>query len=708
MLALLHLLLSWLAAFVLLQALFGRLPVLIRIVGAGLVGLVLTGWVHYGAAALLHALGLADATFHGAIVAMAANAAVVVAGRARLRLDAVRLTRGEALGAGAALAVGAAIVGSHLSGYPLTVSANTWGDTALHIGLARSFSMADNFPTTLPIYAGEPIRYHFGFDFLAGGLERLGLPLAWAFTLPGAFAFAGVLVLLGELGRHVLGSTAAGVGAALLFVGNSSLAFLRYLERHPTPAAALDPATWWNHQGYLAIGPYQADEPIAIFWTLNPWLNQTHLTVTVALVLFVVAALLVRPGGTTHVTPVQAAALGLLAGASFWLNGVVFLAASVLVVVLLVLDRGDAPRRTVPTAVLVTATAAVFVVGALLQSDLLRVAALGLLGVGLVLLGNRRVGLPYFAAAGVAAVPQVLWLSGGGGLRFHTGYLVQDFRVTDPASWADLAGYWWLNVGLVGPLVLLAAFVVPRERRALLGATTAVFLVGNLVTVGLDVGGHNHKVFNLWEVLVNLYAAYALVWLVRRLWTRGRVPGRAAAGVLTVVAAVLLGASGLLDLMTIKNDPRYGVFGDRQPAVSWIEASTARDAVFLTAPGEVYTVPTLAGRAVYLGGFPSWVEGYGYPVTDRQQVVEQVYEARSPGEACRLLTSAGIDYLQLGFDETKDGRFPGRDPDLFARDFVTAYSDPRTVYYDVAASCATETGQPPATAPGVSAVSGSR
>jgi hypothetical protein len=120
-----------------------------------------------------------------------------------------------------------------LSGDPLKVSLNTWGDTALHTGIARSFSQGANYPPVLPIFSGEPIRYHFGFDFYAGVLERVGLPIEWAFNLPGALGFAAIMVLVFALAHYLWQRVSIGVITAVLFATNGSLAFLCYFDRHP-------------------------------------------------------------------------------------------------------------------------------------------------------------------------------------------------------------------------------------------------------------------------------------------------------------------------------------------------------------------------------------------------------------------------------------------------------------------------------------------
>jgi len=328
--------------------------------------------------------------------------------------------------------------------------------------------------------------------------------------------------------------------------------------------------------------------------------------------------------------------------------------------------------------------------------------ALALLIGGLVLLGPIGQSLPFFVAAGVAALPQMIWLTGGQGtknsLSFHNGYLVDNFRFENPGSYLDFASYWWLNLGLVGPLVILAAILGRRADRKLLVAVMAIFVFGNIVTLGVDVGGHNHKVFNLWETLANVFAAYALVCVARLLWRGlpvhnrrlGTVLGRGIAVAVVPAALVVLLLSGLLDFMTLKNDPRYAVFGD-QPAIDWIEHHTSRESVFLTAYGDVYTLPTLAGRSVYLGGFSIWAADLGYDTTSREHRIASIYSAPDRATACERLLGTGVDYIQVGDSETQPDRFPQRNPDLFPGSFVGAFTDGHISYYDVKASCRTAT-----------------
>jgi hypothetical protein len=155
MLAVPYLLLSYLAALVIVQRIFREFPVFVRLVAAFVVSIVLTGWVNFAAGWLIHSLGHNDATFYGGFVTMGVNAVIMGLGWREFRRGAFCVRPLAVLGVCAALVLSGWVMHMHLAGDPLTVSGNTWGDTALHIGIARSFSEGDNFPPCSRCSAGR-------------------------------------------------------------------------------------------------------------------------------------------------------------------------------------------------------------------------------------------------------------------------------------------------------------------------------------------------------------------------------------------------------------------------------------------------------------------------------------------------------------------------------------------------------------------------
>jgi len=701
MLAAVYLLSLALAGIAVVTVLLPRAPVMVRLAGGFIAGIVVAAWVTYAVALGLSPL-TGESLLAGIFVSIVVSLGVLVKLVPGLRLADFRLRPLEIALIGLALIFSFWLMEQRLSvnddwpGDPVVVSANTWGDTALHVSLARSFSEGDNYPTEYPFYANEPIRYHFGYDFFAGALEKGGFNVPMAFNLPGALGFAAMMMLLFALARFLFaghgGGTKdpgslrnfgvwTGLVAVALLLTNSSFAFVRYFQQYDTIPEALKPAHWFEEHGtYLTVGPYTSDI-ITIFNTPNVYLTQTHLIIGMALVLFVAFALVQPLREGVSLTRGRGALLGVLFGLSFWLNGVLYVAAGVFFGVLLVVFA---------------------VLAALRHEDFARE-----------FWAKTKEAAWFIVPALALAVPQAVWLNGGiateGNVQTQIGYLVCSspdascwsnggMDVLNVAHWGDFAEYWWLNVGLAIPLMALAMIWGSNSDRKLFLAAMAVFVFGSTFQLSRDLGGHNHKIFNLWENLTNPFVAFALVglWNVSAQRVQflgvaidGKVVRSAAKFVVVPLVFFFLVLSGLLDFMTIKNDFKVAVFGEKQPAIEWIDENLPRDAVFLTTWGELYVEPNLAGRGVYLGYDP-WVASAGYDAETRRQRTAEMYGAPDKAAACRLLLQEEIDYVQIGPLERATDRFT-LDAALFERDFVAAGSvdvvGGLVTYYEVAASC---------------------
>ena len=120
-----------------------------------------------------------------------------------------------------------------IEGDTLILGRTAFGDLNIHLGMARSFSFGQNFPTGYVAYASGDIRYHFMFYFLVGNLEFLGLPIDWAINLPSILAFTSVLLLLHAVGSIVGRDARVGLFTVLFFLMRSSPAAFAYFARLP-------------------------------------------------------------------------------------------------------------------------------------------------------------------------------------------------------------------------------------------------------------------------------------------------------------------------------------------------------------------------------------------------------------------------------------------------------------------------------------------
>ena len=410
-----------------------------------------------------------------------------------------------------------------------------------------------------------------------------------AFNLLVALGFTALLALLFELGRLLSGSVVGGAFAALLMPFNSSLAFRDYLRRWGSDPFDL-PADLWQQPHRLHAGPYDG-KLISIYYTLNPYLNQRQLMLAMALGVLVIV-LLVRPLRTCEpLAARQAAGLGALLGLGFPLNGVVYL-------------------------------------------GVLSVATMLFL-----LFGRVRDGARFLLAAVVVALPSAVVLGDGAQPTWITDYLPV------PATAANYLRYWWLNLGLLLPLLALAAIWGSGVDSRLLIAFGAPWVAGNLVQLGNDPGGINHKFFNLAIALMGVYGGVMLSRLVAVRPRRLRWLGPVAAALLLLPLTL----SGVIDLMVIKNEPME--FAETEtPEAAWLAANTAGDAVFLTA-AYLYLPPSVAGRLLYLG-YPPFTATAGYDTVTREETARQIYGGSETNEICRQLLDAGIDYVEVGPVET--------------------------------------------------------
>ncbi|SDJ30776.1 hypothetical protein SAMN05444157_2752 [Frankineae bacterium MT45] len=692
MLATLYLIAATVAGFSVMNRLLPAAPTIVRLPAGLLVGIVVTAWTTFGVAYLL-APHTGRALLYGVVTSLVFSLIVIGIFGRNLRPRHLRVGWFEAIFAVVSFVFSYWMIGNRLSYDPtgkhyLLVSANTWGDFGLHIALSRSFSLGSNYaPTEYPFFAGEPIRYHFGYDFFAGALQSGGMSVLNSFNLPATLGFTTILLMLFATARLLFGpktdapvrwwrdkGIGAGLIAALLAMTNQSLEWLRFIsnDAHGSIWAALHPSLLWKHTGYLSGGPYTNDR-ISMFNSINVYMTQTHLIVAMGFVLFIAYALLDQLRNGVAMDRRLLLFLGVTFGMSFWLNGVLWIAAAVFFGSLLAIYALCACWRERQNAAAGAKSGAASGAASRATSggEWLAARREGLRWI--------KVGACFLIPALLIGVPQAIWLNGGsadgGSLTLHIGYLVcssttapcharGEMNLLSLTDWSSFVQYWWLNEGLLIPLLILAFVLGNRRDKKVITAITAIFIWGSLFQLGRDLGGQNHKVINLWENLSGLFVGFVLV----ELWTiaaRIAKEERAKRRLVSVVARVgvvfmliFLTVSGLPDFMAAKNDFKVSVFGDdnEHEIIHWIDANTPGKSIFLVDYDQLYTAPTMAGRGIVLG-YSSWASSAGYDIAPREALIKAVYEATDRSTACSLLTSNGIDYVVVGPEERSTHNF---------------------------------------------------
>ncbi len=167
----------------------------------------------------------------------------------------------------------------------MRVGYSVWGDFGAHLGMIRSFSYSNNFPTGYTYFAGEDIKYHFMHEFLVGNLEFLGLRIDHAFNIPSILSLFSTYLLLFTLTCNVLKSKMTATIGALLFTFRSSPSVFIFLANdrsgHPIKAL-LENRSYFNYSDYHESWG---------FWCTRVFCNQRHLAfgitaLLLALILF--------------------------------------------------------------------------------------------------------------------------------------------------------------------------------------------------------------------------------------------------------------------------------------------------------------------------------------------------------------------------------------------------------------------------------------
>jgi len=522
-----------------------------------------------------------------------------------------------------------------LESHEIKVAGLIWSDYGFHIPLIRSFSLGNNLSLEHPLYAHEIIRYHFLLDFMVGVQEKMGIPLDYALNIPSALFWTCLLISIYYLSKKLFfDSRFVGFVSVVLFLLNSSLSFIEFVNKYPPASLGSLLSSWWNLPGYVAFGPWDRNI-ISAFWNWNIYINQRHLAFGFALVLLVLIHYIdehIR--GEKITTYIQKAFVGLITG-------------------LLVLWHSQA-----------------------------FVCLFGLLGLFFILFPERKKSLVALMFAFLIALPQILWLQKSSldvenHFALSTGYLVVNHLI--PIDFmpyqflnrgisfiVSFIRYWFFNLGLSFITIPVSFFLVDTQRKKIFLMFLSLFIIGSLFQFSPEMAA-NHKIFNLWLLLSNTFTAYLLYRLFCLGWW-GRIT--------TVVLIFFLTISGLIDAMPIKNDNTISYQDvEKQPLAKWALENTETNEVFLTT-FRIYNPVSFAGRRT-LQGWPYFAWGTGYNTLKREGIGRKIYETNSKVELCSLLRENQIEYIQTEKQLEKDPVFK-INHEFFNTNFKPVFFDPKS------------------------------
>lgn len=498
----------------------------------------------------------------------------------------------------------------------ITIAGKAYSDFAANIPLIRSFSYGANFPPEYPLFPGEPIRYHFLFYLLVGLLEKAGIPLGWALNLPSILSFWALLLITYLLAKLLFKNRSIAILSVLFLLFNGSLGFYYFFQKHPLSL----PQTFFdiiNTQAFSAFGPYDGSL-VTAFWNLNIYTNQRHFASGLFFTLLPLYLFLRAKEKKQKLSSKLSVALGLIIGfLPFW------------------------------------------------HASGFMMSIIILVGLFIYLPGKRSVLLTLFIAL-VISFPQFLYLNragGGAGFQLHPGYLI-----ASNLSFFNFLRFWLLNLGLGFFLIPLGVFFAPRNTRYLFWIVLPIFFVGNIFQFSVDMA-INHKFFNLFIVISNMFTAYAVYLLWRLgLWTK--------LGCLILIFFLTL--SGVIDIFAIKNDNLYAVTdAPTNRDIAWIKNHTPPSSVFLNS-SYLYHPASLAGRKIFLG-WPYFSWSAGYDTDKRADTMRKLYQTTELAKLCHDLKVNGIDYITTEKQTGSNPDLPATSS-IFEEKFVRLYINPRTSF----------------------------
>src|SRR6266516_3444404 len=311
----------------------------------------------------------------------------------------------------------------------LHISNPEYSDFGPNTAIMQSFAVGHNFPTEYPHFSGDRIRYHFLFYFQAGNLEFLGLNPPWSLNLLSIATLVAMLILAMTLGEVVFNSRAVGRLGSLLFFFFGSLSYVPLLQRQGSVRVAIQAI---RHQGEFlpSIFPYRGEAWGT--WSQVTYLNQRHFAFAIGIFLLVLVFLVIRyrtlpakqPRAHLPADPIAPSPDALPEGAPDNLSDVAASSESFSESQTETASL-SVPREASQQAIVATepfrATLPGFIFSGVLLglipmwNSAVFIAAAAMLGVLFLLFPPRRQMLALAVTAGLIAVPQMLYLTGGSG-----------------------------------------------------------------------------------------------------------------------------------------------------------------------------------------------------------------------------------------------------------------------------------------------------
>ncbi len=520
----------------------------------------------------------------------------------------------------------------------LNVGFSVYSDFAPHMGMIRSFSYGNNFPTAYSHFTGEDIRHHFMFMFLTGNLELLGMRVDLAFNLPSIFGLVATCMLLYALGARLTGKRAVGYLTTVFFIFRSSPSFFRFLAELPKEEI------WNTLKTQQSFIEFTQNEGWGL-WNLNVYCNQRHLAFAMAAMLLAIHFFLPYVYEMAEKLSVKRAELRAGKEATDKTSGENCILAYLKTFFFTKTAFGVRhPVRSLFLGILLGALA--FFNGSVLTACCAMLFFLAAVS-------DHR--LDYLITAGTALVLSLceskLFIVGSAvSPKYQFGFLA------DNKTFFGAVDYMWQLWGIL--LLFVGAYLLLGKgvKRYLVFVFAVPLLMAFTVSLTPDITV-NHKFVMMAEMLLSVFPAI----IIAELWDKGceffkeqLVMRRITAGLLIV----LLTITGFFEYLIVQRQYQ-AVYDPQDPRTVWFKENTDSQDVILSAPYALNEV-VLGGAMLYYG-HAYYAMSAGYDTYTREEYVAQMYEAASPAILDSLVKEHGITHIIVDKDVRDSYYFTARE-----------------------------------------------
>ena len=524
----------------------------------------------------------------------------------------------------------------------LNVGFSVYSDFAPHMGMIRSFSYGNNFPTAYSHFAGEDIRYHFMFQFLVGNLELLGMRVDWAFNLPSIFGLMGTCMLLYALGVRLTGKRAVGYLTTVFFIFRSSPSFFRFLAELPKEEI------WETLKTRQSFIEFTQNEGWGL-WNLNVYCNQRHLAFAMVAMLLAIHYFLPYVFEMAEKLSIKREALKGTEAQKDIFSGVKWIPEYLKTFFFTKTAFGvKHPIQALFLGILLGALA--FFNGSVLTACCAMLFFLAAVS-------DHR--LDYLITAGTALMLSLceskLFIVGSAvSPKYQFGFLAAN------KTFFGALDYMWQLWGIL--LLFVGAYLLLGKgvKRYLVFVFAVPLLMAFTVSLTPDITV-NHKFVMMAEMLLSVFPAM----MITGLWEKGCALATNQPVMRRIVAALLvvfLTITGFFEYFIVQRQYQ-AVYDPQDPRTVWFKENTDSQDVILSAPYALNEV-VLGGAMLYYG-HAYYAMSAGYDTYTREEYVKQMYEAVSSAELDALVQEHGITHIVVDRDARESYYF-------YAREYVIA------------------------------------